>query len=209
MSRARANLRDGAPTRSPETSLSIDLGPSLFAADAWIELLGFYTQLKDALEPENLGASRLLTIEQVDLAGIELAGGWLLFDRLRFAGTLAWAEGKNRAGGASIIVSPSVTGRASVRYDFGARGAFVEAHLRGTSRPLTVFSAQAIDFAPRSVTAPATFVRVGVLAGTDLGLGFRFQLALENLLDAPNRVPASLVPNAGVDLRVALSYAWR
>lgn len=202
------DLRDAVLPLGPETSVSFDFGPSLYERNGWIELLGFYTTVKNAIEPLTLASRGLIPIGDVRILGLELTGGWYLVERLRVAGSITWSEGRNAGDDSPVVTFPSLTGRASVRYDLGVRNAYLEAHVRASSDPIYVTSLKgAAPPASLAGLAPTSFARFGVGGATDLGLGFRLQIMLENVLDTPHRAPASLVPGAGVDLRAALSYA--
>lgn len=207
------NVRDRLDASVPlgaERSLTLDGGPSLYSELGFLELIAFATWIHDAIEPVSISRSRLVNVSDVALLGVELSGGVSLAEGLRAAGVLTWTEGRDRASDAPVVTFPTVTGRASVRYDLGVRDAFLEAHVRGTSRPLYVLALRAADPPPSiSEVAPASFAAAGVTGGVDLGAGLRLTIALENVFDTAYRAPTSLVPGAGVDLRASLSHAWR
>jgi TonB-dependent receptor-like protein len=200
----------GGTPLSPERSFTVDGGPSIVSRAASLEVLGFYTRLSDAIEPSSIDSAALVNVGQVQVVGVEVFGAVRLFDRLRLAGALDWSEGQDRATSLYAVAYPSVNARASARWDFVTRRAFVEMHVKTTTNPLTIWTAHAPD-PPASLAAiaPVRGTRVGFTGGTELGLGFSLRLTIENVLDAPHREPTSLVPGNGVDLRAALAYEFR
>ncbi|MCK6547946.1 TonB-dependent receptor [Myxococcota bacterium] len=190
-----------------ERSRTVELGPSVFTRAGFFELLGFFTRIEDAIEPITFSSEQVRNIAKIDLFGVELVGGLVLRERIRLAAALTWTEARDLETDAPLVTLPTITGRGSVRYDFRTRGAFVEAHVRGTTEPLHVTSLSlSTPTAALAALAPSTFARVGLTGATDLGSGLRLALSIENVLDTSHRAPMSLVPGAGIDVRAALSW---
>jgi hypothetical protein len=204
------DLSIAAGPLQPETSVSFDFGPSLRIEDAFLDLLAFYTRISNAIEPQGLTAPSLINIADVEVVGLELMGGWRIIDRLHAGLAATWSEGKDRSNDASIGAFPALTAKASLRYDLPVRSAFIEAHLRATTKPFALIASHVpdatLDAPPR---VPTSFVRAGLMGGADLGMGFGLRVSIENAFDAAYRTPTSLVPGAGIDVRASLSYTWR
>ena len=181
-----------------ERSLTFEAGPSVRAERLWLDLTAFTTRLEDTLE---VSTGRLLGPTRV--AGAELTGRFTPGRGLLLAAAVTWAEAVEHDGGLDVDVPPSLQAFAALRLELPAARAFLQVHGRAGSDPLRLWSHRAEERA----LDPSAFVRLGAAGALDLGAGLRLHLALENAFDQRHRLPGAALPAAGVDLRVALSFA--
>ena len=124
-------------------------------------------------------------------------------DDLSLQAIAAWNEGTTTDENASAGFLPAIRAFASIRWELGPPGAFLEIYARTRTPPWELRSTAS----PRFFSSTKADVRLGARGGLELGGGFSFWASVANALD--RRAPDATPPwtETGVDLRLGLAFA--
>jgi hypothetical protein len=191
----------------PESLWTGELGTALALEGAEVALLGYLTRAEDAIEAVAASVENWPT--PVWLYGFESRAKIALGPRFVLKAAIAMSQADQR-----VAEERAITGRASLRYVFETRSAFIEVALRataplGSGYPLDAQLPPDMNEIVLGSYVPTRFLRATLRAGSDLGAGFRVLFVVENFLDAAVRLPGSAFLAPGVDLRFSLIHTFQ
>ncbi len=190
----------------PETTVTVEAGPTLRADGYWADLTAFAAWIHQPLEPMPDPLPITDTPALVRALGVDLDGAAGLIRNLDLAFTTSLAEVVDRRTGAATYALPVLSGLVALRYRFGFRNAHLEVHARAATGPLTLIGDAPIEPWMLGGQRPKAFLRAGLLGGLDLGYGFTLDLAVENAIDRRYRLQTRDEPGGGIDVRAALTW---
>jgi hypothetical protein len=196
-----------APATLEERTVAFEGGPSLRGSSYALDLVVFSAWIDRPVPFVPDATSRDPPAGALRLAGVELEGSGRI-GPVEILATGQLAEAVDRDTSRAAHVAPIASGLLAIRYHFDVRRAFLEARVRGASRPFEILGDEpSMDYAIQRRPLRA-FARVGLAGGLDLGLGFEALLSIENALDRSYQLQTSEEPGAGIDLRATLAYVY-
>jgi outer membrane receptor protein involved in Fe transport len=187
-----------------ERVISADFGPILRLEPLTLSVLGFASWSDHSLEiaPSGLG---LVEVDALRIYGLEGRGDWTISRRVSLALAFTWSGGRVAGSNEPVNDQPGILAHARLRYELGARGAFLEASSWMCLPTEARSAADRVRFPDAGVFRAVVF---GARGGAELGQGFRLTMSVENVLDASYRTFGSSTSATGVDLRIALAHEF-
>ncbi len=192
--RNQGNIRVLLP---PERTTSLEAGPSIQINQLRVDALSSIRWIHQRLISNPISPRDLEPLPRSRILGTELKARWVATPDLEASALFAYQVARTE-NGTRDTTKLGPLAAFQVRWTLPNETGFVEGHLKAQS-------SSGGPFLPNGGTRPG-HVRVGFLGRFVLGLGFNLELAVENLFDQEVPRIATPIPNAGIDIRLALSH---